>query len=109
MTTYKAGDVLLVSFPFVSGSRRTLRPALVLLDTGDADVLLAKITTQAHPSQHDMALADWQGAGLIAPSFLRLHKMATLEKRLVDRVLGHLQPQDRNQVAQSLGAMFANW
>jgi len=35
-------------------------------------------------------------AGLIAPSTVRLHKIATVEKRLVKRKLGSLQERDRS-------------
>ena len=109
MTTYHPGDVLLVRFPYVSGTRQSLRPALVVLDAGDSDVLLAKITTQRHGSRHDLVIVDWKGAGLIAPSQARLHKMATIEKSLIDRSLGRLQAIDRQQVAAVFSAMFANW
>ena len=46
MTVYQAGDVVLVAFPFSSGSSVKARPALVVLDTGDSDVVVARITTQ---------------------------------------------------------------
>jgi hypothetical protein len=39
MTTYQPGEILLVRFPYVSGTRQSLRPALVVLDTGDSDGL----------------------------------------------------------------------
>ena len=45
MTLYKPGDVVLVKFPFTSGAGSKLRPALVILDTGDDDLVVARITT----------------------------------------------------------------
>ena len=42
MTSYKFGEVVLVEFPGVIRTKR--RPALVILDIGDADVVLAPIT-----------------------------------------------------------------
>lgn len=109
MTTYQPGDILLVRFPYVSGTRQSLRPAMVVMDTGDSDVLLAKITTQLHNSAFDLAIADWKGAGLIAPSYARLHKMATIEKSLIDRLLGKLQPNDRQRVGAVFSSMFSSW
>jgi mRNA interferase MazF len=45
MTNYRTGDLLLVMFPFAHGGRGKQRPAIVLLDEGDDDVLLARVTT----------------------------------------------------------------
>lgn len=44
MIKYKFGDVVLVVFSQADGSRKQ-RPALVVLDTGDDDIVLAPITT----------------------------------------------------------------
>jgi mRNA interferase MazF len=107
--TYASGDVLLVDFPLVSGTTSLLRPALVVLDTGDSDVLLARITTQAHQSPFDLAINDWKGAGLRAVSYIRLHKLATSDKACVHRHLGKLQVADHQRVAAVFRATFANW
>jgi mRNA interferase MazF len=92
MTNYQAGDVVLVDFPFTAGTQSKLRPALVLLDAGDADILVARITTQTVKTSYDVLLTDWRQAGLLAPSAVRLHKLVTVEKILVNRVLGRLEP-----------------
>jgi mRNA interferase MazF len=86
-----------------------VRPALVILDTGDADVLLARVTTRSYTTTHDVPITDWQGAGLLAPSVVRLHKLAAIEKTLIQRVLGTLQPADRNQVASVIRQTYGNW
>jgi mRNA interferase MazF len=108
-TVYQPGDLILVTFPHTSGGKAASRPALVLLDTGDADVLLARVTTQRHTSPYDLSIADWHGAGLLAASFIRLHKLASIEKSLVRRLLGILQPADRARVSTLLKQMFGNW
>lgn len=76
------------------------RPALVLLDSGDDDLLLARITTQYSNSPFDYELKDWIKAGLRAPSFVRLHKLATLEKKLIEKEFGHLTAADRQHVQE---------
>ena len=101
MARYRTGAVVLISFPFTDGSAVKKRPALVLLDTGDADILLARITTQFSGSPFDCELADWAAAGLKAPSFVRLHKLATLEKRLVEKEFGMLTAPDLQRVLKA--------
>jgi len=109
MTSYQPGEVLLVSFPLSGGGAPIKRPALVILDTQDADVLLARITTQPYTTLYDVAISDWSGAGLLAPSTVRLHKLATLEKNLIRRSLGALQIADRAAVANVLHKVYGTW
>lgn len=109
MMTYAPGEVLLVDFPCVSGATNVLRPALVLLDAGDIDVLMARVTTQVHHSSYDLAITDWRGAGLRAPPYVRLHKLVAAEKSCVQRQLGSLQLSDHQRVASVLRSAFANW
>src|SRR5439155_10830378 len=108
-TNYQNGDVVLVDFPFTISGPGKPRPALVILDTGDADVLLARITTQSRTTAHDVVLSGWQQAGLLAPSIVRLHKMATIAKTRIQRYLGTLDANDRQQVAAVLQQIAATW
>ena len=109
MISYQAGDLILVDFPFAGGKQVKTRPALVILDTGDADFVAARVTTQAVSASQDVPISDWQGAGLLAASIVRLHKLATLEKSLVRRVLGSLQPADRKQVSAVMKQHYGTW
>ena len=106
MTLYKPGDVVLVKFPFTSGAGSKLRPALVILDTGDDDLVVARITTHTSLTLFDVVVVDWRGAGLLAPSNARLHKLATIEKSCVARKLGVLSPQELAKVQTTLYALF---
>jgi mRNA interferase MazF len=100
---------LLVHFPQTSAAALALRPALVLLDTGDLDVMVARITRQNHGTPYDIVLTDWKDAGLLAASVVRVHKIATLEKSLIQKKLGNLQGADRTAVAGVLATLFAAW
>jgi mRNA interferase MazF len=109
MTSFQPGDVLLVAFPFTSGGQTKQRPALVLLDTGDDELVVARVTTQAYQTPHDVFLTDWRRAGLLAPSVVRLHKVATLAKSRISRRLGRLETGDRQKIAALLPHLFAAW
>lgn len=87
---YRRGEVVLVSFPFSDTIGREKRPGLVMLDTGDSDVVVARITSHTTRSEFDVTVEDWPVAGLLLPSVVRLNKLVTLEKRLVERRLGAL-------------------
>jgi mRNA interferase MazF len=109
MTIYRKGDILLVAFPFVNEGQNKRRPAMVVADTGDQDLLLARITTQKSRDKFDLELVDWRAAGLLAASVVRLHKLATINKSLIQRQLGQLSDVDRNYVAPLLAALCGGW
>jgi mRNA interferase MazF len=107
MQNYQSGEVLLLLFPFADAAGTRRRPALVLLDTGDADIVVARVTSQTVRTAFDVELVEWQQAGLLLPSVVRVHKVATLEKRLVERRLGTLTSNDWAQVRARLQQLWA--
>ncbi len=106
MTTYRAGDIVLTSFPFAGGGQKS-RPALVVHDSGDADVVLARVTSQPYSDTSDVEIADWRAAGLLIESVVRVHKVATLEKRLILRKLGSLTALDLANVRGAFERTYA--
>ena len=49
---------------------------------------------QIYQTSFDVIINDWQNANLLAPSVIRCHKIATLEKNLVIKKLGSLNNID---------------
>ena len=99
---YKFGEIVLIAFPFTSGVGSKKRPALVLCDADDPDILVARITSQPVFEKDGLVLTDWSFAGLLIPSTVRLHKVATLEKSLVSCTLGTLSVRDERAVVSHL-------
>lgn len=108
MENYDPGEVVLLMFPFTDAAGTKRRPALVLLDTGDADIVVARVTSQITQTTFDVELAEWQQAGLLLPSIVRVHKLATLEKSLVERRLGVLAASDWAQVRAKIRELWAS-
>lgn len=50
---YQFGDVVLIAFPFTDLSETKKRPALVVLDADDNDVLVARINSRRVGSDKD--------------------------------------------------------
>lgn len=73
MQNYQSGDVVLLSFPFVDTTDLKRRPALMLLDIGDEDIVVARITSQITQGNFDVKLLEWQQAGLRLASVVRVH------------------------------------
>ena len=106
MTTFKVGDVVSVEFPFSDLQTHKRRPG-VLLVSGDADVLLARITTHPPRETSDVALKHWSETGLPRASTVRLTKLATIDHRLVHHRIGRLHPDDARAVAGAWQQMAA--
>jgi mRNA interferase MazF len=108
MTSYEFGDVLLLNaYPFSDLTGVKKRPALVVADIGDEDVLVARITSEEPRDDHDVSLERWKAFGLILPSTVRISKVATLTKKLVLRKMGKLGSPERRKVRTVLRKMFA--
>jgi mRNA interferase MazF len=106
MTSYEFGVVVLVHFPQSGTTARKQRPGIIVLDIGDADLVIAPVTSKSRSQAGDIRLVDLAGTGLIRPSWVRLAKVATLLKTDLVRTLGRLTSADRNQVAQSWKALY---
>jgi mRNA interferase MazF len=65
-----------------------------MVDTNDNDLIVARVTTGLYSSVYDVMINHWRDAGLLAPSVIRTHKLATLGKGLVERELGVLGTED---------------
>jgi len=94
------GDVVLVQYPYSSGTGSKLRPALVVQPDHNnqrlSNVILAPITTTTHrhgePTQYliDVSTPEGQAAGLRHTSVVSCENLSTIAQTLVRRRLGHL-------------------
>src|SRR5918992_3987606 len=75
------GEVFICEFPFTSGLKSKIRPALVLFDLHH-DAIICRLTSVSHSNLLDVRLADWRQAGLLKPSVARLGRLVTAEKSI---------------------------
>jgi len=60
MTNYNQGDVLLLmKFPQTNLEREIKRPALVLADLGDEDIIVVRITGELYQTEYDYVIKNW--------------------------------------------------
>ena len=82
------GEIFLCEFPFTSGSGSKIRPALILFDLKE-DAIICRVTSVARNGPLDIAITDWQRAGLLKPSVARLDRIVTAEKKIFLRRLAY--------------------
>jgi mRNA interferase MazF len=105
---YRFGDVVLLEYPFTDLDGVKLRPAIVVLDTEDTDIIVLRATSQHWETEYDFDLMDWQSAGLLKATTIRTHKIATLKSTLVKRVLGSLSENDATELSKRLSRLLDN-
>jgi len=106
MPQYQPGDVVLLSFPVPGANAVRHRPALVLVDTGEEHVVVARVTSSPALDAWDVQVLAWQEAGLLLPSTISVHLVATLDRYLVERTLGSLARSDWAQVRAALHRLW---
>jgi mRNA interferase MazF len=98
MDRLKFGDIVLLKFPFTDGKSIKRRPALIINDFNDEDVIVCRITSQIYKTENDVYIDDWEESGLKLPSVIRVHKIATLEKNMVELIMGRIDNATKEKV-----------
>ncbi len=102
----KQGDIVLVPFPFTDLAGSKVRPALVLIVT-TLDVTLAFVTTQLQWQEStDLLLNPNPLNGLKKVSLIRLGKLATVDRNLIEGRMGELEADQLLAVHQNLKVLF---
>ena len=104
--TYNFCDIILIKFPFTDNITFKKRPPLILKDTEDEDIILCRIASKSYSTSYDLEIKDWAQAGLKLPSFIRVHKLASLEKDMIDIKLGELNTLDKAIVTETINKLF---
>jgi len=92
------GDIVLLKFPFTDGKSYKRRPALIINDYDDGDIIVCRITSQIYETQYDLNIINWEKSGLRLPSVIRVHKLATLEKDLVEVKMGQIDNSTKEKI-----------
>jgi mRNA interferase MazF len=111
---YKRGQVVVVSVPFSDQTGSKLRPALIVSDErfhrALPDVVVCPVSSQPRyyrrPGPGDCPLRRWQAVGLRHPSTVRISNIVSIEKSLIDRVLGTVRDGDLATVVGGLREAF---
>jgi len=93
--------VVLLPIPFTDLSSRKVRPAIVVGGKG-ADLFVVPISSVL--ANTDFQLQEWQAAGLNVASGVKA-QVATVEERLIVRIIGRIAAVDR----EALNGNLRNW
>lgn len=85
---YHKGDIVWVDFPFTDGSQTKHRPAIIISNSKvnrTGDFLLVMITSKIRKDALSLEIkeSDFKNKPLEIKSFIRLHKIFTLNETLI--------------------------
>lgn len=108
MDEFVKGDVVVLNFPFsdLSGTKR--RPALVLANLDDNDIILCQITSRASDVKYAVRLGknDFEKGSLSIESAIRPNKIFTADKRLIAYVACKVTQEKLLEVVDMLSTII---
>ena len=105
MDKLKFGDIVLLKFPFTDTKTFKKRPALIINDFNDGDIIVCRITSKIYKTSFDIYIDNWEKSGLKLPSVIRVHKLATLEKEMVEIVMGKIENTIKEKLKKILSKL----
>jgi mRNA interferase MazF len=89
---YNKGDVVLVSYPFTNLKQSKVRPAILLRDQFQEDILVCPISTRIKVKSYELIITDedYDGRILPVPSCIRTHNLFSLHASLVQQKVTRL-------------------
>ncbi len=98
------GDIVLLKFPFTDTETLKKRPALIINEF-DNDIIVCRITSKIYRTIFDVYIDQWEKSGLKLPSVIRVHKIATLEKDMVDVLMGKIDTSLKDTIRNLFGKL----
>lgn len=108
MINLKFEEIVLLRFSFADGKTFKKRPALLINSFGDGDIVVYRITSKIYEINYDIYIENWKNAGLMLPSIIGVHKLATLEKSMVLLVISEIDTFLKSQVKSKFLALITS-
>ncbi len=103
---YSFGDIVIIAFPYTNMNGSIMRPAMVIVDTGDEDIIVSRITSQKRLIETEVEIHNWKDKGLLMQSYVRLSKIATLNRKDIKKKISTLDKSDIKKSKKILKKLF---
>lgn len=103
-----AGDIVVVPFPFTDFSSSRKRPALVLSNTDENDIIICEITSRLRKDKYFVSLdnIDLESGKLRVKSIIRPNRILTIQKNKINYKLGKIKSSKLNEVSEKIKLIF---
>jgi mRNA interferase MazF len=96
------GDVIVIEFPFSNLKDSKRRPVLVLKVPKGGDIIVNQITGSSYEKSVEIQLnyGDFKHGGLKRQSYVRMDKIATIERSLIKYKIGALKKDKFKEILE---------
>lgn len=104
MERFIKGDIVVIPFPFSDLSRNKKRPAFVIKDLPDNDILLCQITSKPNKDIFSIPLlrSDFKEGELPVESNIRVNKLFTADKKIIAYKVGVVKERYCEKIIQEI-------
>ena len=110
MEGFVKGDVIIIEFPYSNLRDVKRRPVLILKVPKGEDVIVAQITGESYENYVEIPLRkeDFKQGGLKRVSYIRIDKIASIEKYLIKYKAGSLKQEKFNKIINNICSFLKN-
>jgi len=110
MEGFVRGDVVIIEFPFSNLKDSKRRPVLVLKVPKGDDVIVNQITGSSYEKSAEILIndKDFVHGALKRDSFVRIDKIASVEKSLIKYKIGSLKNEKSAEILERVCSFLRN-
>lgn len=111
MEGFVKGDVIVIEFPYSDLKNVKRRPVLILKVPKGEDVIVAQITGESYEKPVEIILKreDFRQGSLKRESYIRIDKIASIEKSLIKYKIGSLKQEKFNDILNRICSFLKDW
>lgn len=96
--------VYTAKFPFLESDKGKIRPVIVVSKPyGRYNIVtVVPVSASTGKEEVDIELLEWQQAGLVGPSIVRIHRVSTLLQSELTSQVGILSKKDQTNLQEAL-------
>ncbi len=109
MVKIMKGDIVVIKFPFTDFSNYKKRPALVLATLKGDDIIICQITSKRRNDPYAIEIDDNDiiGGTLYGKSYVRPSRLVTIDKKIVEYKVGHLNTKKFTEILEKIKEIFS--
>ncbi len=110
MEGFVKGDVAVIEFPFSGLKNAKRRPVLIIKVPKGEDVIVAQVTGDSYENSVEILIRknDFKRGSLKRDSYVRIDKIASVEKFLIKYKAGSLKQEKFNEIIEKVCSFLKN-
>ena len=110
MEGFVKGDVVVIEFPYSNLKDAKRRPVLILKIPKGEDIIVLQITSSSYERLVEIQIKkeDFKKGNLKKDSYIRMDKIASIDKSLIKYKIGSLKQAKLNEILDNLCSFIKN-